>query len=107
MSRYIILFMFGVLSLDAAVYKGQQVFMRECMQCHEVCQEFVAKKTQVEWLAFFKEKGLPLAQLHLKNEKAKKSWKYFKSKKYIKKSKHLKQFLVEYAKDSEKVPACN
>lgn len=52
-------------------------------------------------------KGKPLASLHLKSKKSKKSWKYFKSKKYSKKSKHLKQFLIEYAKDSGNVPACN
>jgi len=107
MSRYIIFFMFFILSLDAAVYKGQQVFTRECMECHKICQEFVATKTKAEWKNLMKDKGKPLADLHLKDEKAKKSWKYFKSKKYTKKSKHLKQFLVEYAKDSEKVPACN
>ena len=43
----------------------------------------------------------------LKDKDAKKSWKYFKSKKYTKKSKHLKQFVIEYAKDSGNVPACN
>ena len=54
-----------------------------------------------------KKKGKPLAKLHLKKKSAKKSWKYFKSKKYTKKSKHLKQFVIEYAKDSGNVPACN
>ena len=54
-----------------------------------------------------KKKGKPLAKLHLKDKDAKKSWKYFKSKTYTKKTKHLKQFLVEYAKDSGNVPACN
>ena len=29
------------------------------------------------------------------------------SNKYTKKSKHLKQFVIEYAKDSGNVPACN
>ena len=54
-----------------------------------------------------KKKGLALKKIHLKTKKAKRAWKYFKSKKYTKKSKHLQQFLVEYAKDSGNVPACN
>ncbi len=110
MSGYILIiifFLFTVSSLDAAIYKGQRVFMKECMSCHKICQEFIAKKTQEEWLSLMKDKGQPLSKLHLNSEDAKESWEYFKSKKYIKKSKHLKQFLVEYAKDSGKVPACN
>jgi hypothetical protein len=105
---FLIVFLLSVVSsLDAAVYKGQQVFTRECIKCHTICQEFVAKKTKIEWKDLMKDKGKPLADLHLKNQKAKKSYKYFKSKKFTKKSKHLKQFLVEYAEDSGKVPACN
>jgi hypothetical protein len=60
-----------------------------------------------QWKKLMKKKGRGLAEIHLRNPKAKKSWKYFKSKRYAKKSKHLKQFLVEYAKDSGNVPACN
>ncbi len=54
-----------------------------------------------------KNKGENLAKLHLENKKAKKSHKYFKSKKFKKRAKHLKDFMVEYAKDSGNVPACN
>jgi hypothetical protein len=60
-----------------------------------------------QWKKWMKKKGKGLADIHLKSKKAKKSHKYFKSKTYTKKSKHLKQFLVEYAKDSGNVPACN
>ena len=51
-------------------------------------------------------KSHPIARTH-KDKKAQKLWKYFKSSTYKKKTKHLKQFLVEYAKDSGNVPACN
>ena len=92
---------------QAAIYKGQKVFVKKCLKCHEAGQAFVATKKIRYWKKAMKKKGKKLAQLHLKDKKAKKSWKYFKSKKYTKKSKHLKQFLVEYAKDSGNVPACN
>jgi hypothetical protein len=92
---------------DAAIYKGQRIFIKKCLKCHESGQNFIANYKMKKWKRWMKKNGKPLAELHLKNEKAKASWKYFKSKKYAKKSKHLKQFLIEYAKDSGNVPACN
>ncbi len=104
---FLIIFVFSLTSLQAAVYKGQRVFIKECVECHEAGQAFIAKKKIKKWKKLMKKKGKPLADLHLKKKKAKESWKYFKSRKYYKKSKHLKQFLIEYAKDSGNVPACN
>jgi len=98
---------FTTLTSTAAIYKGQKIFVKHCVKCHDGGQAFIAKKKIRAWKKLMKKKGMPLAKLHLKSSKAKKSWKYFKSKKYSKKSKHLKQFLVEYAKDSGNVPACN
>jgi len=95
------------LSSEAAIYKGQRVFIKKCLKCHKEGQNFIAKYKMRKWKKWMKNKGKPLAKLHLKSEKAKKSWKYFESKKYAKKSKHLRQFLIEYAKDSGNVPACN
>ena len=92
---------------NAAIYKGQKTFVKHCLSCHEGGQTFVAEYKMRVWKKLMKKKGKPLAKLHLKNKDAKKSWKYFKSKKYAKKSKHLKQFVIEYAKDSGNVPACN
>ena len=92
---------------NAAIYKGQKVFVKRCLSCHEGGQSFVAEYKIKVWKKLMKKKGKPLAKLHLKDRDAKKSWKYFKSKKYTKKSKHLKQFVIEYAKDSGNVPACN
>lgn len=96
-----------VLTSSAAIYKGQKVFVKQCVKCHEGGQSFIAKKKIRSWKKLMKKKGQPLAQLHLKEKQAKKSWKYFGSKKYTKKTKHLQEFLVEYAKDSGNVPACN
>jgi cytochrome c1 len=98
---------FTLTSSNAAIYKGQRVFVKQCLKCHKEGQNFVATYKMRKWKKWMKNKGKPLAQLHLKNKKAKKSYRYFKSKKYTKKTKHLKQFLVEYAKDSGNVPACN
>jgi hypothetical protein len=92
---------------DAAIYKGQRVFIKKCLKCHTSGQSFVKRYKMKEWKKWMKHKGKPLANLHLKNRDAKNSWDYFKSKKYSKKAKHLKQFLIEYAKDSGNVPACD
>jgi len=98
---------FSLTSANAALYKGQRIFVKKCIKCHDSGQSFVSEYKMKKWKKWMKKKGKPLASLHLKSKKSKKSWKYFKSKKYSKKSKHLKQFLIEYAKDSGNVPACN
>ncbi len=110
--KKIMLFLLSVIFLtllpaNAAIYKGQKVFVKQCLSCHEAGQTFVAEYKIKKWKKWMKKKGKPLAKLHLKDKDAKKSWNYFKSKKYSKKSKHLKQFVIEYAKDSGNVPACN
>jgi hypothetical protein len=98
---------FGVLPASAAIYKGQREFVTECKTCHKGGQSFFASYEVKYWKDMMDNKGEKLAYIHIKSEKAQKSWEYFKSTKYAKKSKHLKQFLVEYAKDSGNVPACN
>jgi len=98
---------FTLSSLDASIYRGQRVFIHKCLKCHKSGQDFIKKYRMREWKKLMRNKGKPLAEIHLKSEKARKSWKYFESRKYTKKSKHLKQFLIEYAKDSGNVPACN
>ena len=95
------------ISASAAVYKGQVVFVKRCASCHKDKEGFIKSKTIAQWSGILKNDGEPLLKLHLNDKKAKKSWAYFNSKKYAKKVKHLKDFLVEYAKDSGKVPACN
>jgi len=111
MTKFIfILLALAILSLtsaNAAIYKGQRIFVKKCLKCHEGGQNFVAQYKMRKWKKLMKKNGKPLAELHLKSKKARKAHKYFKSKKYSKKSKHLRQFLVEYAKDSGNVPACN
>jgi len=111
MSKLLLIFLsltiFTLTTSNAAIYKGQRIFVKKCLKCHDAGQSFVSTYKMKKWKKLMKNKGKPLADLHLKSKKAKKSYKYFKSKKYTKKYKHLKQFLVEYAKDSGNVPACN
>ncbi|MDY0232997.1 MAG: cytochrome C [Sulfurimonas sp.] len=92
---------------SAAVYKGQKIFIKKCVECHDKRQKFVSQKTTYEWEFFMRDKGKELANVHLKDENAKKSWNYFSSPSYSEKVKHLEDFLLEYAKDSGNVPACN
>ena len=110
MNRFLLfLTFFGfiyTINLNAAAYKGQMVYAKHCVECHGK-QVYIQSKTMAQWKEVFKNKGEDLAQIHLKSQKAEPSWEYFKSKKYTKKVKHLKDFLVEYAQDSGKVPTCN
>ncbi len=92
---------------SAAVYKGQRIYVKECRHCHGGGQSVAASKNMRTWKKLLKNKGADLIAIHLNSEKAKDSWDYFNSSKFKKKSRHLKDFLVEYAKDSGKVPACN
>jgi len=96
-----------LITAQAAVYKGQTVFFKECLSCHKDGQSVVASKTKAQWGELLIENGIGLSKIHLTNKEAKESWKYFYSKKYTKKVKHLKDFLIEYAKDSGNIPACN
>ena len=110
---FLSLSIFTMLTSQAALYKGQRTFMKVCMKCHKDGEAFVSSKKKTVWKKYMKKKGARLSSVHLKSKKfkkekkAKKYTKYFKSKKYKKGIKHLKQFLVEYAKDSGNVPACN
>ncbi|MEA3373656.1 MAG: cytochrome C [Campylobacterota bacterium] len=98
---------FTYTSLNAAVYKGQREYIKKCRECHKNGQKIAAGYKKREWKELFDKKGAGLAKLHLDSKDAEKSWKYFKSKKYAKKTKHLKDFMMEYAKDSGNVPACD
>ena len=96
-----------LLTSEARVYKGQKEYIKKCKKCHLHGQELTSSRKKLQWEEMMKDSGKALAQLHLENKKAKESWKYFESKKYQKNSKHLKDFLVEYAKDSGNIPACD
>jgi len=107
-----LVFIFSLLfipALEAAVYKGQKTYVKKCRKCHGGGQKIAASKQMKEWKTLLnkKDKGAVLAQIHLDSEAAKKSHSFFGDKKYTKSVKHLRDFMVEYAKDSGNVPACN
>lgn len=107
MMKILLLSLFIVSSSFSAIYKGQLEYIQHCVNCHDRGHGFIATKTQDQWTNLMNDNGLPLAMIHLLKKEAKESHSYYESKVYEKKSKHLKQFLVEYAKDSGKIPACN
>ena len=100
-------FFISVFNLNASIYKGQKEYVKHCVSCHKSGQSFIVTKMQKQWMELLVDDGFKLAEIHLLNDYAKKSHDYFKGKKYEKLSESLKQFLVEYAKDSGKIPACN
>lgn len=44
-------------SSDAAIYKGQRVFVKKCLKCHDSGQNFVAKYKMKKWKRWMKKKG--------------------------------------------------
>lgn len=98
---------FTSMSVSAAIYKGQREFVRNCVKCHKAGQSYIATKRKIEWKSYTRSKGKRLQEIHLKSDKAKKSHEYFESKKFSKNVRHLEDFLLEYAKDSGNIPACN
>ncbi len=95
--------------LEAASYKGQREFVKQCVKCHKGGQDFVSSKTSIEWKKLLVKKGQALANVHINStdKKALDSIEYFNSIRYGKNAKHLMDFLTEFAKDSGRVPACN
>lgn len=91
---------------SAAIYKGRITYNQVCQSCHQKGDQVIASRTQKEWQGIMKDDGFGLAKLHYSSNKTMKSWEYFSSDLYAKNSRHLKDFLVEYAKDSGNVLAC-
>ena len=92
--------------VDAATYKGQKEFSKECSSCHSGGQSFVGTKTLMDWEDLMFNDARMLVNIHKKSQEAKESLEYFQSKRFLKRMKHLKDFLFEYAKDSGQVAAC-
>lgn len=103
----VITLLVGSCALNAATYKGQKIYIETCKECHGGGQALAASKKQREWKKIMDNNGDQLAQIHLNSKKAEGAWEYFNNRVYSKNAKHLEDFLVEYAKDSGNVPACN
>jgi hypothetical protein len=96
----------GLPSLDAAIYKGQKLYVEKCRSCHGLGQVFVTARTQAEWAALMKGNGALIAKLHVKNDKAAESHHYFKGDGWTSNSHHIRDFMIEYAADSGNIPVC-
>ncbi len=108
MNRFItLLFLAVVPMLDAATYKGQKAYIESCKSCHGGGQELAASKKMRTWEKIMDKKGEKLADIHMASKRAEASWDYFQDRKFTKDARHLEDFLVEYARDSGNVPACN
>ena len=111
MGRFVIfsLIFFTLSSAEAALYKGQKEYIKRCSKCHSSGHEFISKKSSLEWQEYMKESAAKLTSVHLQigDEKIRNSYDYFKDGSIEKNSTHLLEFLMEYAKDSGRVPACN
>lgn len=103
---FVIIMIFFAWGLEAAVYKGQKIFIKKCASCHNNKLEFISKKTTIEWEELMESRGMPLVMLHQKVDKNNDLLEYFSSKSFKKKNSHLLDFFTEYAKDSGNVPAC-
>lgn len=111
MNRFFILTLFLSLffysAAQAAIYKGQREFVNSCLQCHKNGREFIADKKRAEWKKIMDNKGEELVRIHLNSSAAKDSYSYFTSDGFLQNVRNLEQFLLEYSKNSGKVPACN
>jgi mono/diheme cytochrome c family protein len=94
------------LSLDAALYRGQKLYVVKCKKCHGLGQVFITSKSQREWQALMRNKGAAVANFHINNEEAADAAEYFKGKNWKRHSRHLREFMIEYAADSGNIPAC-
>jgi len=97
---------FLIPAADAAVYKGQKLYVMKCRGCHGLGQVFITAKTQDEWENLMKRNGEPIARLHLKSQEAKETWEYFEGADWKRNARHIHDFMIEYAADSGNVPAC-
>lgn len=108
MTKFILFsFLLAAPMLNAATYKGQKVYITSCKECHGGGQELAASKKMRTWEKIMDNKGEKLIDIHMASKKAQASWEYFSDRKFTKDSRHLEDFLIEYARDSGNVPACN
>lgn len=96
----------GIPAIEAALYKGQKLYVMKCKQCHGLGQVFITAKKQREWDVLMRNKGAAIINFHVNSEEAAEAAEYFKSKDWKRHAKHLREFMIEYAADSGNIPAC-
>jgi len=93
-------------SLFADVEKGKRYYMKNFKQKFKMNGlEFVQLHTQTEWHNLFEDKGKRFITIF--SEKYPKHKKFLNNPKTWKKLQHVRDFAIEYASDSGKVPSCS
>lgn len=93
-------------SLNAALYKGQKLYVMKCRSCHGLGQVFIVAKKQREWAKLMENNGAPIANIHLRSKEAEETHEYFRGPGWERNAKHIREFMIEYAADSGNIPAC-
>ncbi|KIM12369.1 MAG: hypothetical protein KU37_00185 [Sulfuricurvum sp. PC08-66] len=123
------LLLLGASMMDAAAYKGQKAYKMRCKVCHDSGNKMALVHTKKEWEKLFAQKGETLAHHHVHSPKVEmmlekfhaqgvalkitpeKVDAYFENRtggeSYESSVRHLRDFFLEYARDSDSVPACN
>jgi len=92
-------------SLTADVHRGKKYYMKELKgKLHMNGADFVVMHTQAEWKALFADGAKGFIEEF--SARYPKYAKYFHSRRFRKKMPDLRDFAVEYASDSGKVPSC-
>ena len=86
--------------------KGQRYYLKQCSSCHGNGNRGGNLATIYDWKEYFKNDAQQLKDMHSKQEH-KALFQYFASKKFEKNKKYMLRFLIEFAKDSHKIPSCN
>ena len=86
--------------------RGQKYYLENCSSCHGAGNRGGGLANTREWKNYFKDEAKMLKSMH--NEKDSKiAVEYLKSEKFKKEQKRMLKFLIEFAKDSHKIPSCN
>lgn len=108
MKKFVVIILMLLLtsSLFADVDKGKRYYMKTFKQKFKMNGlDFVQLHTQREWYELFEDKGKKFITVF--------SIKYPKQKKFLndpktwKKLQHVRDFAIEYASDSGKIPSCS
>lgn len=104
MRTFLILFgLLAVLTFAADEKRGQKYYLENCSSCHGAGNRGGGLANTREWKAYFKDDARMLKSMHSEKEVLQ----YLQSSQFQKEKKRLFNFLIEFAKDSYKVPSCN
>jgi hypothetical protein len=106
------MFIITSVTLEASVYKGQALFQKNCLHCHGRAIDCVVKKSTDQWEKIMGDGRSHLLDIHTKKfdkptPEQLKTIEYFKSENFLKNVKNYKDFLFEYASDTNNIPACD